>query len=238
MTYSAPRRSSSGHPSLGSCYRLSTPCSGKHCLRKVELALDALQSALDQRVPLITPVQLQAETNDRLRSQEAVLEGFSNELAINLAGVFDNAFDKRLGEHIGPLAAAMQQLSQNLTSRNEDAMQTMLSAFIEKLQGGTGNQMAVVAEKLVSLGTGLEGLQAGMRDAATRMSESADAMARRMGEGAEAAMAGVTSQMSALVENPSNYGRAIQSCRCGRDELADRLEVPRVASNDQRNLLR
>lgn len=198
----------------------------KHWLRKVELALDAFQSALDERIPLITPVQLQAETNTRLLSQTSVLEGFSNELAINLAGVFDNAFDKRLGEHIGPLAIAMQQLSQNLTNRNEDAMQTMLTTFIEKLQGGTGNQMAVVAEKLVSLGTGLEGLQAGMRDAATRMAESADAMARRMGEGAEAAMAGVTAQMTSLVE--TLRALAEQSRNAGADaghELAGRLEA-------------
>lgn len=198
----------------------------KYWLNKVELALDAFQSALDQRVPLITPVQLQAETNERLRSQAAVLEGFSNELAINLAGVFDNAFDKRLGEHIGPLTEAMRLLSQNLTNRNEDAMQTMLTAFIEKLQGGTGNQMAVVAEKLVSLGTGLEGLQTGMRDAATRMSESADAMARRMGEGAEAAMTGVTSQIGALVETLRALSE--QSRVAGADagrKLAERLEA-------------
>ena len=198
----------------------------KHWLRKVESALDAFQSALNDRIPLITPVQLQAETNTQLRSQTNALEGFSNELAINLAGVFDNAFDKRLGEHIGPLAIAMQQLSQNLTSRNEDAMQTMLTAFLDKLQGGTGNQMAVVAEKLVSLGTDLEGLQTGMRDAANRMAESADAMARRMGEGAEAAMAGVTGQVASLVE--TLRALAEQSRNAGADaghELAGRLEA-------------
>ena len=198
----------------------------KRWLRKVESALDTFQSALDERIPLITPVQLQAETNTRLRSQTNVLEGFSNELAINLAGVFDNAFDKRLGEHIGPLTVAMQQLSQNLTNRNEDAMQTMLTTFIEKLQGGTGNQMAVVAEKLVSLGTGLNGLQTGMRDAATRMAESADAMARRMGEGAEAAMAGVTGQMTSVVD--TLRALAEQSRSAGADaghELAVRLEA-------------
>lgn len=195
-------------------------------LKQAELALDTFRSALDERISLITPVQLQSETNARLRSQTTVLEGFSNELAINLAGVFDNAFDKRLGEHIGPLTVAMQQLSQNLTSRNEDAMQTMLNAFVEKLQGGTGDQMATVAEKLAALGNGLEGLQSGMRDAATRMTESADAMARRMGEGAEAAMAGVTGQMVTLVD--TLRALAEQSRSAGADagrELAERLEA-------------
>src|SRR5262249_20709951 len=72
----------------------------------------------------------------------------------------------------------------------------------------------------------LEGLQSGMRDAATRMSESADAMTRRMGEGAETAMAGVTSQMASLVETLRTM--AEQSRAAGADagrELAARLEA-------------
>jgi hypothetical protein len=198
----------------------------KHCLRTIEAALAAFQAALDERIPLITTVQLQAETNLLLQSQTTALQAFSNELAINLAGVFDNAFDKRLGEHIGPLAAAMQQLAQSLTGRNEEAMQAMLTAFLDKLQGGTGDQMAAVAEKLATLGTGLEGMQTGMRDAAARMAESADSMARRMGEGAEAAMARVTDQMSTLVE--TLRALAEQSRAAGTDvarELAVRLEA-------------
>jgi hypothetical protein len=195
-------------------------------LHRVESALEAFQASLDERIPLITPVQMQAEANAQLQSQTASLESFSNELAINLAGVFDNAFDKRLGEHIGPLTSSMQQLAESLTGRNEDAMEKMLGAFLDRLQGGTGNQMEDVAEKLGGLAAGLEGLQTGMQEAARRMAEATDAMARRMGEGAEQAMAGVTAQMSVLVETLQKMAEESRNtgAEVGR-ELADRLEA-------------
>jgi hypothetical protein len=198
----------------------------KSRLHKLEMALDAFQTALDERIPIITPVQMQAQANDHLASQAASMQSFSNELAVNLAGVFDNAFDKRLGEHIGPLTTAMQQLGESLTGRNEDAMEKMLGVFLNKLQGDTGGQMAGVADKLATLATGLEGLQTGMQEAARRMAEAADAMARRMGEGAEQAMAGVTGQMSLLVETLRTM--AEQSRNAGAEagrELAERLET-------------
>ena len=178
------------------CYALYR----KYRLHRVELALEAFQAALDTRIPIITQVQMQAESNSHLASQTTAMQSFSNDLAINLAGVFDNAFDRRLGEHIAPLTTAMQQLAESLTARNEDTMEKMLGVFLDKLKGDTGNQMAGVADKLAALANGLEGLQTGMQEAARRMAEAADAMARRMGEGAEEAMAEVTRQMSSLVE--------------------------------------
>ena len=204
------------------CYALYR----KYRLHRVELALEAFQAALDTRIPIITQVQMQAEANNHLESQTTAMQSFSNDLAINLAGVFDNAFDKRLGEHIAPLTTAMQQLAQSLTGRNEDAMEKMLGAFLDKLQGSTGNQMAGVADKLAALASGLEGLQTGMQEAARRMAEAADAMARRMGEGAEQAMAGVTGQMSSLVETLRTMAEQSRSAgaEAGR-ELADRLEA-------------
>jgi ABC-type transporter Mla subunit MlaD len=198
----------------------------KDRLRRVDSALEAFHGALDERLPLITPVQIQAEANTQLEAQTTALQAFSNDLAINLAGVFDNAFDKRLGEHIGPLAASMERLSESLTGRNEDAMQQMMEAFLDKLQGGTGTQMAGVADKLANLAAGLEGLQNGMQEAARRMTEGADAMARRMGDGAEQAMAGVSAQMSTLVESLRALTEQARdaSADAGRD-LARRLEA-------------
>ena len=65
-----------------------------------------------------------------------------------------------------------------------------------------------------------------LKEAARRMAEAADAMARRMGEGAEQAMAGVTGQMSSLVETLRTMAEQSRSAgaEAGR-ELADRLEA-------------
>ena len=73
-------------------------------------------------------------------------------------------------------------------SRNEDALKAMLDTFVQRLQSGTGDRMQDVTQSLAGLSSRLEGLQSGLGDAAVRMARSADAMASRMGEGAEAAL--------------------------------------------------
>ncbi|HYE43217.1 MAG TPA: hypothetical protein VEA15_07465, partial [Caulobacteraceae bacterium] len=169
-------------------------------LKIVEQALDGFQSALEARVPLLTPSALQQEANGLLERQSIQLETFSTDLALNLGAAFDRAFDERLGEHIGPLTEAMRTLAEGMSSRNEQAMGSMLDAFLQRLQGGTGDRMHDVAESLAGLGAKLEGLQQGLGEAAVRMTQSADAMAARMGEGAEAALSRITDQMGGLTE--------------------------------------
>ena len=172
----------------------------KRRLRVVDRALDAFHAALERRVPLIAPADLQQKTNDLLERQLSVNEGFATELSLALQNAFDQAFDKRLGEHVAPLTQAMQQLAAGMTNRNEEAMEAMLNGFLQRLQGGAGDRMEEVAGSLSLLGTRLEGLQTGLGDAAVRMSESADAMSTRMGQGAEAALSRITDQVGGLVE--------------------------------------
>ncbi len=198
----------------------------KNRLKLVELDLDAFRAAVEARIPLVTSAALQQDANQLLQAQSVQLETFSNELAVNIGGAFDAAFDKRLGEHIAPLTEAMQRLATGLTSRSDDGMQRMLDAFLQRLQGGTGDRMEQVAESLAGLGTRLEALQSGLGDATTRMADSADAMARRMGEGAEAALSRITDQMGGLTENLRSL--AEQTRNAGADagrELALRLEA-------------
>jgi hypothetical protein len=172
----------------------------KNRLKHVERALDAFLSALEARVPLLTPAALQQETNRLLERQSTQLETFSTDLAINLGDAFNRAFDERLAEHIGPLTQAMQSLAEGMASRNEAAMGSMLDAFLQRLQGGAGDRMQEVMGSLAGLGARLEGLQQGLSEAAARMTQSADAMAVRMGEGAEAALSRITDQVTGLIE--------------------------------------
>lgn len=201
----------------------------KHFLKKIDRSLDRFISILEARVPLVTPALLQHEANVLLDRQLAQLETFSNQLAVNIGEVFDRAFDQRLGEHIAPLTEAMQLLASNMSMRNEGALKSMLDSFVEKLQGGTGDQMSKVSDSLSSLGDRLEGLQTGLGEAAVRMSQSADAMATRMGEGAEAALARITNELSGLAT--SLRATAEQTRSAGADagrELASRLETAAV----------
>lgn len=172
----------------------------KSCLKRIERALDRFLTVLETRVSLLTPASLQQEANEILKRQSTQLETFSTDLAVNLGAAFDNAFNERLGEHIAPLTNAMQRLAEGMGSRNEDVLKTMLDNFVQRLQGGTGDHIEKVAESLAGLSARLEGLQSGLGDAAVRMAQSADAMAKRMGEGAEAALSRITDQIGGLTE--------------------------------------
>jgi hypothetical protein len=165
----------------------------------VEKALDRFHEALELRVPLLTPADLQQQTNGWLERQHEILQSFSNELAVSIGQSVDHAFDARLGDHVGPLREAIESLATRMSSQNTDAMERMTDAFLQRLQGGTGDQMAGVAATLERLGGKLEGLQSGFGDAAIRMADAADGMARRMGEGADQAMSRVAGQMGDLV---------------------------------------
>jgi hypothetical protein len=168
--------------------------------RLVERELDEFNAALGLQMPLVTPAFLQHEANETLRNQFAVLDTFGNQLAVSIGESLDSAFDKRLGEHIGPLTEAMQMLANRITAQNQDAMQEMLQAFIDRLSGGARDHLAGVADNLAALATRLEGLQNGLGEASVRMAQSAEAMAARMGEGAEAALTRITDQMGGLME--------------------------------------
>lgn len=195
-------------------------------LKAVERALDRFLAAFEERVPLLTPAALQQEANDLLGRQLTSAEGFANELSIALQGAFDQAFDKRLGDHIGPLRESMDKLAAGMSSGNEDAIARMLDNFIERLQGGASDRMQGVAASLESLGVKLEGLQSGLGVAAVRMADAAESMTTRMGEGAQDALSGITAQMSGLVETLRTMAEQTRGAgmEAGR-ELAGRMET-------------
>lgn len=198
----------------------------KGCLKRIERAIDGFLTVLETRVPLLTPAALQQEANELLKRHSTQLETFSTDLAVNLGSVFDNAFNERLGEHIAPLTSAMQRLAEGMGSRNEDALKAMLDAFVQKLQGGTGDRMQEVTESLAGLSARLEGLQTGLGDAAVRMTQAADAMANRMGEGAEAALSRITDQIGGLADGLRSIvdQTSAAGTNAGRD-MSERIEA-------------
>lgn len=198
----------------------------KRRLRKVERALDGFVATLENRIPLLTPTSLQFEANEHLKRQSTQLETFSTDLAVNLASAFDKAFDDRLGQHIGPLTEAMQRLAGAQGNRNDEAMQSMTDSFLERLHGGAGDHMQGIVMSLRELGVRLEGLQTGLGDSAVRMAQSADAMATRMGEGAETALSRVTDQMGGLVETLRAMAERSQNAASeAGSQMAARIET-------------
>ena len=119
---------------------------------------------------------------------------------MNIGQALDTAFDQRLGEHIGPLREAIELLANRTVSQNEDAIRQMLRAFTDFSPVELASISTGVTESLAALGTRLEGLQSGLSGASARMAQAAEEMAKRMGDGAEAALSRITGQMGGLLE--------------------------------------
>lgn len=195
------------------------------CLRRTERALNGFLADLASRLPLLTATAAQEETNALAQRQLTQLETFSNDLAVSIASSLDGALDQRLGDHIGPLTRAMEQLAAGMATQNQDAVGNMLDAFLQKLHGGASDKMQEVAERLATLGDSLQGLRVGLQDTASRMADSAEQMARRMGEGAEEALSRITNQMGGLLNSLRQVTEQSRSigAHVGRD-MAARIE--------------
>jgi uncharacterized phage infection (PIP) family protein YhgE len=189
-----------------------------------ERDIDRLVADIEHRMPPISPEAMQQQANEILERQSLILESFSNDLAVGIAGAIDKAFDSRLGEHIGPLTEAVQAFVGKASQGSQDTMEQMLREFTDKLHAGSGAEMAKVAETLSALGEKLGGLQAGLTDAADAISQSADAMSRRLGEGTEAALARVTDQLAGVVDSLRRVADDTRTAGAAAGaEMADRI---------------
>ena len=168
-------------------------------LRVVELRFDVFLTALRKLLPFKTTAALQAEANGLLEKQYAEIQRVETEFVVSLGQVFDTALNNGLGQHVGPLSAAIDRLAQGLGSQNQDAIDTMLKSFIERLEGAVGESMRGTAETLERLGARLDGLQGGLDGAAIRMSKAAADMATGLGRGMDTALADMTERMGELV---------------------------------------
>ncbi|HEY4251091.1 MAG TPA: hypothetical protein VGM87_07815 [Roseomonas sp.] len=171
----------------------------KKCLHRAEAAMAGFFMALQARLPLQTPAALQAAGNAILEKQYADVQRIGGEFFVNLGATLEREFGAGLEQHLGPLATAIDRLSAGLANQNEDAMQSMLRTFLERLEGAVGDSMRGTAATIDMLGTRLDGLQGALDAAAQRMGRAAEEMAAGMGRGTQAALGGITEQMGALV---------------------------------------
>jgi hypothetical protein len=110
----------------------------KRRLKAVEAAMSDFLSALQERLPLKTQAALQAEANAILTKQYADVQRIGSEFFVNLGSTLEREFDAGLQQHIKPLADAIEKLSSGLANQNEDALESMLKSFLEKLEGAVG----------------------------------------------------------------------------------------------------
>jgi DNA anti-recombination protein RmuC len=196
----------------------------KWCLKRVEAEFSRFLDALEERIPLKTQAALQADANAILAKQYADVQRIGSDFFVNLGSTLEREFGAGLQQHLKPLAEALDKLSAGLATQNEDALQSMLKSFLEKLEGAVGDSMRATAHTLENLGQRLDGLQGAMDAAAERMGKAADDMAARLGTGTEAALRGITEQMSGLVRALRDAAdEAGRNNRDAGEELARRM---------------
>jgi ABC-type transporter Mla subunit MlaD len=199
-------------------------------LRTVEHAQAAFLDALDERLPLRTPAALQADANLIAERQYTEIQRIQTDYFVTFASILETKFSQGLEQHIGPLAAAIEKLSGGLSNQNEDAMQGMLSAFLERLEGAIGSSMRDTAATLQTLGERLGGLQSGMDAAAQRMGRAAEEMAAGMGKGTQEALGGITAQMGALVSQMRDMAdEAGRNNRAAGEDMARQMAASSAA---------
>lgn len=196
----------------------------KWSLKRAEAAFAAFLGTLQEQIPLKTQAALQADANAILAKQYADIQQIGSDFFVTLGSTLEREFGAGLQQHVKPLADAIEKLSSGLSSQNEDALQTMLKSFLEKLEGAVGDSMRTTAQTLETLGQRLDGLQGAMDEAAKRMGKAADDMAAKLGTGTETALKGITEQMAALVRMMRDAAdEAGKSNREAGEELARRM---------------
>ncbi len=127
-----------------------------------------------------------AELLTELRDQTGTLKRFETDLAVSLAGAITSAFAPQMEQMTDRLTGAISDLSKNLSSINQDALQQMLTEFNAGIRESTATEMTSFREALVNLSDRLNAagvaLGTGVTSAATNVSAAGDKLANRVDE--------------------------------------------------------
>ncbi|MCG6942097.1 MAG: hypothetical protein LJE69_12710 [Thiohalocapsa sp.] len=131
----------------------------KHGVHRFDALLGHWIAALEQRLRRITPEGLAQDQLAQARQQTQVLEGFTNQLAFQVA----EAFDQRLQAHVtdsiapalGKLVDGIDALREDRRKTDETVLEQLLTTFTGQLKGAAGTEMDSLAETLKSLNVSL-----------------------------------------------------------------------------------
>ena len=138
--------------------------------------------------------EIAAELLHELRDQTGTLKRFETDMAVSLAGAITSAFAPQMQEMTDRLTGAIHDLSKNLSSINQDALQQMLTEFNTAIKENTAQEMTQFREALVLMSERLDAagttIGAGMVSAASNITAAGDNLVGRVGEVAGSLTAG------------------------------------------------
>lgn len=106
----------------------------------------------------ITIEQLLDEDRKNQIEQTNTLKHLATEIALQIGDALADKLPTSVAEAMQPLAEALNNAANKLSSANSDGLQDMLDGFIKKLEGGTQNEMQELVSGLKDMQGSLQGL--------------------------------------------------------------------------------
>lgn len=114
------------------------------------------------------------------REQTGVLKRFETDLAMSIGKAVAAGFSPQMEQMTSRLEKAISNLSERMSSMNEDALRTMMKDFSQAISANTADEMKQFKETLSALSSKLdssaEQLKTGIEGAASQLGEAAQGM--------------------------------------------------------------
>jgi hypothetical protein len=175
----------------------------------------------DSKIQMETLTELLEESRERTGS----LKRFETDLAVTIGNAVTRAFAPQMEDMTLKLVSAIDNLSKNLGSMNQDALQTMMKDFATMIKESTSEEMNAFKDSLgklserlntasITLAEGAEKTSDGLDKAAQGLTESVGKGAQSLTDAAallDAAMINAKASINDLdstISNASDLGRA------------------------------
>lgn len=123
---------------------------------------------------------LAAELLVEAREQTGVLKRFETDLAMSIGKAVASGFSPQMDQMTSRLEKAITDLSDRMSSMNEDALRTMMKDFSQAISANTADEMKQFKETLSALSGKLDAsaelLKVGVEGAASQLGEAAHGM--------------------------------------------------------------
>jgi ABC-type transporter Mla subunit MlaD len=161
----------------------------RRLVRTLQMRFERLCTALEKRLEYVSSASLADEQLQELSRQTLQLERFNTDFAVELAGVLDDRLNRTLAasltQAVEPVVSAVNNLSGNMGSMSQGAIETMVKDFQTGLKQSTGDELGSVVGALGQVRETLEhaaaGLQANGADFGSRLDKVAEQMEQRLG---------------------------------------------------------
>lgn len=155
------------------------------------------------------------------REQTGVLKRFETDLAMSIGKAVAAGFSPQMEQMTSRLEKAISDLSERMSSMNEDALRTMMKDFSQAISANTADEMKQFKETLSALSgkldssaemlkTGVEGAASQLGEAAQGMTSGIHAATERMSSDIATAAQGLASSVGGMEKVIAQTAEAVQ----------------------------